>query len=306
MTFAYPWVLLALILPFAAILWAWHSHGQRVVLPFDHGTQTPGTGLKVLLNIGTSLPPLMFAVAICLLAGPQQLAEPKSKKVMTNIQFCLDVSGSMTGKFGEGSRYEAAMAAINDFVEKREGDAFGLTVFGGHYIHWIRLTNDPAAFKYAMPFLGPRNLPSWFSGGTAIAMALEKCIDVMVEREEGDRMIVLFSDGYSGDFGGGNDKRIADKLVANDITLYAIHVADGGIPPQIQTVAAATGGLAFSAGDPQGLEQVFKNIDEMAETKIEKISAESMDHFRPYTIAGLSLLGLSVIALISGVRYTPW
>ena len=44
----------------------------------------------------------------------------------------------------------------------------------------------------------------------------------------------------------------------------------------------------------------------MAETKIEKISAESMDNFRPYAIAGLSLLGLWVIALISGVRYTPW
>jgi Ca-activated chloride channel family protein len=275
-------------------------------LPFDHGVQRPGTGLKALLNIAATLPPLMLAVAILLLAGPQQLAEPKSKKVMTNIQFCLDVSGSMTAQFGDGNRYEAAMEAINDFVAKREGDAYGLTVFGGHYIHWIRLTNDPAAFKYAMPFLGPTNLPSWFSGGTAIAMALEKCIDVMVEREEGDRMIVLFSDGYSGDFAGGNDARIAAKLAANNIRVYAIHVADGGIPPQIQTVATSTGGLAFSAGDPQGLEQVFKSIDEMAETRIEKISAESMDNFRPYSIAGLSVLGLGMLALLLGVRYTPW
>ena len=306
MSFAYPWVLMALVIPILLIVWAWTRHGQRVVLPFDHGTQRPGNGLKALLNIGATLPPLMLAVAIFLLAGPQQLAEPKSKKVMTNIQFCLDVSGSMTASFGDGDRYEAAMEAINDFVEKREGDAYGLTVFGGHYIHWIRLTNDPSAFKYAMPFLGPRNLPTWFSGGTAIAMALDKCIDVMVEREEGDRMIVLFSDGYSGDFGGGNDERIAAKLAANDIRVYAIHVADGGIPPQIQTVANRTGGAAFSAGDPKGLEMVFKSIDEMAETRIEKISAESMDNFKPYSIAGISILGLSMVALLLGVRYTPW
>ena len=137
-------------------------------------------------------------------------------------------------------------------------------------------------------------------------MALEKCIDVMIEREEGDRMIVLFSDGQSGDFGGGNDVRIAEKLAANDIKLFAIHVADGGIPPQIQTVSGITGGAAFSAGDPKGLEEVFKSIDAMTETKIEKISAESMDNFRPYSIAGLTVLGLSMIMMVTGARYTPW
>jgi len=306
MSFAYPWVLLALVVPISLIVWAWARHGQRVVMPFDHGKQRPGTGLKALLNIGATLPPLMLAVAVFLLAGPQQVSEPKSKKVMTNIQFCLDVSGSMTAQFGDGDRYEAAMAAINSFVEKREGDSYGLTVFGSHYLHWIRLTNDPSAFKYAMPFLGPRNLPSWFIGGTAIAQALDKCIDVLVEREEGDRMIVLFSDGDSGDFGGGNDARVAAKLAANGIRVFAIHIADGGIPPGLSLITNATGGQVFAAGDPQGLEAVFGSIDEMSKTKIEKISAESMDNFRPYAIAGLSLLGLSLLAVLLGVRYTPW
>lgn len=306
MSFAYPWVLLALVIPVLLIVWAWSRHGQRVVLPFDHGTQRPGTWLKALLNLGATLPPLMLAVAVLLLAGPQQLSEPKSKKVMTNIQFCLDVSGSMTAQFGDGDRYEAAMAAINDFVEKREGDSYGLTVFGSHYLHWIRLTNDPSAFKYAMPFLGPRRLPSWFMGGTAIALALDKCIDVLVEREEGDRMIVLFSDGDSGDFSGGNDARIAAKLAANGIRVFAIHIAEGGIPPGLSLITSMTGGQVFAAGDPQGLEVVFKSIDEMSETRIEKISAESMDNFRPYSLAGLSLLALSLLALLGGLRYTPW
>ena len=95
-------------------------------------------------------------------------------------------------------------------------------------------------------------------------------------------------------------------MKANDIKVYAIHVASGGIPPAIQTVANSTGGFAFSAGDPQGLEKVFQSIDEMQETKIEKISAESMDNFKPYSIAGLSVLGLALVALILGIRYTPW
>ena len=44
----------------------------------------------------------------------------------------------------------------------------------------------------------------------------------------------------------------------------------------------------------------------MSETKIEKISAESMDNFRPYSLAGLSMLALSLLALLGGLRYTPW
>ena len=260
MSFAYPYVLFVLVVPILLIAWAWARHGQRVVMPFDHGVQKPGTGWKVLLNIGATLPPLMLAVAILLLAGPQQVSEPKSKKVMTNIQFCLDVSGSMGAKFGDGNRYEAAMEAINGFIDVREGDSYGLTVFGNDYLHWIRLTNDPSAFKYAMPFLGPSNLPVWFGGSTMIAMALNKCIDVMAEREEGDRMIVLFSDGASSDFGGGNDARIAQKLAANDIRVFAIHIADGGVPPGLSTIANATGNTTrvrtlASTGPPRRVER---------------------------------------------------
>ena len=76
------------------------------------------------------LPILLLAIAILLLAGPRRFEQPRSEREMTNILFCLDVSGSMTAPFGAGSRYDAAMTSLNDFISFRKGDAFGLTVFG--------------------------------------------------------------------------------------------------------------------------------------------------------------------------------
>ena len=305
MTFAYPWLLLLLVLPALLLVWTWRRHGQRVVVPFDHGVQKRGLVLKALLGLAQSLPPLLLAVVICILAGPQQFGEPKTKRKLTNIQFCLDVSGSMTAQFGDGDRYDAAMESINDFLTYREGDAYGLTIFGDHFLHWIRLTSDPSAFQYATPFLSPRRLPRWFSGGTSIGNALNECRKLLIEREEGDRMIILLSDGYSSDLSGGRDEEIARKLAADEIVVYGIHIGGGGIPGQIVTIASITGGEMFAAGDPTALDTIFKRIDEMQETKLEKISAESMDNFWPFSVAGLALLAVNFLSLF-GLRYTPW
>ena len=49
---------------------------------------------------------------LLVLAGPQRWDEPQSKKVLTNIEFCVDVSGSMMAGFGGETRYDAAMHRI--------------------------------------------------------------------------------------------------------------------------------------------------------------------------------------------------
>jgi hypothetical protein len=62
---------------------------------------------------------------------------------MTNILFCVDVSGSMGMPFGAGTRYDASMKAIESFIDRRSGDAFGLQFFGNSAIRWTPLTTDP-------------------------------------------------------------------------------------------------------------------------------------------------------------------
>ena len=304
MRFTHPWLLFLLVLPAMLLGWVWLHRQGRVAMPFDHGRQGKGSVLRFLVNCAECLPTLLFAVVIVILAGPQQLSEPRSKRSLTNIEFCVDISGSMTASFGDGTRYDGSMQAINEFLDYRSGDAFGLTFFGNSVLHWVPLTKDISAFRCAPPFMRPEVAPSWF-GGTEIGKALMACRKILVEREEGDRMIVLVSDGSSSDLSGGRDEEIAARMNADNIIVYAVHISSGGIPDEIVNITRNTGGEVFSPGDPDALDIVFKRIDDMQETRMEKTSAEAMDNFFPFSVSGLSVLGLGLLSLF-GMRYTPW
>ena len=304
MNFTYPPVLFLLVVPAALLVWTWRREGRRLVLPFDHGRQTGGGVWRAVINIAECLPALVLAVVIVILAGPQQLSEPKTKRVLTNIEFCVDVSYSMTAAFGDGTRYDASMKAIDGFLDYRKGDAFGLTFFGNSVMHWVPLTSDTSALRCAPPFMKPDLVPSWFNG-TEIAKALLACRQVLMGREEGDRMIVLITDGDSFDLSGGNDIEVARRLKAANINVYAIHIAETRVQDELVNITHLTGGEVFQPDDPEAMKTVFQRIDAMAKTRLEKSSAETMDNFFPYCLAGLSLLVLGVCTMF-GVRYTPW
>ncbi len=301
MSFSYPWLLLLLQIPLAIVIWIWLRQGRNVVLPIDHSGYKRGVWLGGLVNSANCLSPLVLAIALLILAGPIQMSEPKTKRRLTNIEFCVDISGSMSIAFGDGDRYDASMQAINEFLDYREGDAFGLTFFGNTTLHWVPLTSDTSAIRCSPPFMRPDNVPPWF-GGTMIGKALRACQKVLIEREEGDRMIVLVSDGQSSDDLG---DEFARKLRNDKIAVYAIHIGGGSAPDQIVNIARLTGGEVFMPGDVEGIREVFRRIDEMRQTQLEKTSAETMDDFSPWCIAGLSLLGLSLLTSF-GLRYTPW
>jgi Ca-activated chloride channel family protein len=304
MSFAHPLVLLLLVVPAWLLAWVWRRRSGAVVLPLDGAAAPRRRTLQAALNAAESLPALLLAVAIVALAVPQRLSEPRTRRALTNIEFCVDISGSMTAPFGAGTRYDAAMAAIDSFLDKRQGDAFGLSFFGNNVLHWTPLSSDVTAIRCAPPFMRPEKVPYWF-GGTMIGKALMACRDVLRQREDGDRMLILVSDGESSDFGSGFEEEVKDALRRDGITLYCIHAADYETPAEVVDIAAATGGAAFQADDPASLQQVFDRIDAMQETRIEKVAAETLDDFGPWCWAGLSLCAL--IALCSlGLRYTPW
>ena len=305
--FSHPWVLILLVLPLAMMLQEWRGARIKVAFPFDHllDRKSGGRGWTLLLRLLASAPACILALVILLLAGPKRLSDPQSKRSLTNIQFCLDVSGSMTSSFGEGDRYDAAMASINEFIDDRQGDAFGLTVFGDHFIHWVPLTDDTTALAHAPPFLNPKRLPRWFSQGTSIGKALRECRKLMIQREEGDRLIILLSDGYSFDLSNGEDERLARTFRDDRITVHAVHIGPGSPPDPLVNMTARTGGEVFAAGDPEGLSAVFRQIDAMQKTRMIKVSAETMDHFKPFAEAALYCMA-SVLLASFGLRYIPW
>ncbi len=114
-SFGQSWVLSLLVAPVLLLAWTWTREARRLVLPFDRGSNPRGTVLRATLQSAESMTSLTLAVAVFILAGPQRLDTPKLKRAMTNIEFCVDISGSMTAEFGDGTRYDAAMKAINGF-----------------------------------------------------------------------------------------------------------------------------------------------------------------------------------------------
>ena len=303
MTFAYPAVLTLLTLPVLLLVWEWRRRGTVVALPFDHANDRRGRWLEGTVKTANLLAPLLLVVAIILLAGPQRPLSQGTQRVLTNIELVLDVSGSMTAQYGDGRRADKAVEALQEFVSHRKGDAFGVTLFGTEVLHWVPLTKDLDALKHSAPFMKPEAMPPYM-GGTRIGLALRSVHKILADRPKGDKMIVLISDGSSGDLRGQSDK-ISSDLNGDDIVLYYIHVANGQPQQEVYDIANRTGGEAFVADDPAALQTIFEKIDAMQPAKFKPETPIPADNFRPFALAGLSMLALQLLTLF-GIRFTPW
>jgi len=304
MSFAHPAVLLLLVAPLLIGLWEWQRRGHRLVLPFDHSRPKRGRGWQRLIGTFNLLAPLLLGIAIILLAGPQRLATQHQTRSLNNILFALDVSGSMKSRFGDGTRSDKAIEAIKEFTTYRKGDAFGLTIFGSDVLHWVPITKDLSALRLSAPFLRPEKMPPYL-WGTQIGRALRACQKALTAQPEGDRMVVLISDGESADLGGGMAEELGNALSADRITVYYIHVAEGQPQNETFTIASLTGGQAFAAGDPSALREVFQHIDRMQPAKLKPGTPEYEDLLWPAALIGLVLSGLQLVSSF-GLRYTPW
>jgi len=304
--FASPWLLLLLVVPIFMIHQIWtHSQG-RISLPHDDVETSEKRWLIILIQSAESLPAVVLGIVIVILSNPLEYGDPIEKGKMTNIQLLVDVSGSMMDPLQEQRRYDAAMEALRTFLDARPHDAFGLTFFGGQALHWIPLTTDSSAIKLAAPFMDPARVPRWFMG-TAMGNALLACKTQLETRNEGDRMIIVISDGESPDFKfpPDSDVKIAQELQQANIVVYAIHISDQEIPHGVRTITEVTGGMAFQADSEQGLQAIFDKIDAMRRTEVVLEFPQKRDWYRIPAATGLGCVLLGVLASF-GVRYTPW
>jgi hypothetical protein len=281
------------------------------VLPFDHVRQRRGWFLGVPVLVANCLPAALLAVAILLLARPLTYAPPRAERELSNIQIVLDTSLSMREAYGlqDGAapytRFDGAMDAIETFLTAREGDAFGLTIFSRNFLHWVPLTQDTSAIRLARTFIAPELFPDELWGGTYIAKALDGAIAPLTQHAEGDRMIILITDGEGMDIVKGGEREVISKLNRYGIVVFAISLNEAGVAPGLDNIARETGGQTFTALTPQALQVVFQRIDQMQKVQIRATEPQVLDYLDPFLPPALGLLGLQLLVLF-GLRFTPW
>jgi Ca-activated chloride channel family protein len=321
MTFAQPGFLflLAVALGLAArTLW---RPATAVMVPFDHAQARPLRVGRFLRTGAGLLPALLLAVMIVLMAGPRRTVLGPEEQLVTNVEICLDISGSMTDPFildrrtapalrygvrpGEPRRFAVALRAIEKFAKGRPGDAFGLTVFGDDVVSWLPLSQDRDALARAALFVDPVQFPSWFVNNTRIAKAVESAADTLAVRRGEDNILLLVTDGEDDELTPAVVDRLVDKLCTHRIAVFVVYLGHLPAPPQEIALAQRTTGQLFVANDETGVAAVLKRIHEMKPLQYRQVLPTEVDNYGPFAIAGLAVLASYTVSLVRW-RYTPW
>ena len=287
---AWPWMLLALPLPFLV----------RYLMPAVVGTQD--AGLKVpsfksfavlkdrseveqLLNWRFWLSMIAWVLLVLAASKPERIGDELDVPVSgRNLMLAVDLSGSMDAKdFEIGSRrvdrLTATKAVASDFIGRREGDRIGLILFGERAYLQVPLTLDRETVKTLLleAFIGLAGEKTAI--GDAITLAVKRIHDQGEDAQE--QVLILLTDGANtaGEIdplkAAGLAQQIglriytigigAEQMVVSSITggMRRVNPSADLDETTLTQIATMTGGRYFRAKDTAGLQEIYRLLDEM-------------------------------------------
>jgi len=289
-SFAWPWALLALPLPFIARALMSESPSLQ-----DAGLKVPSLSLfsalsqrpdaEQLLNWRFWIAAIAWILLVVAAARPQRIGDEIDVPVSgRNLMLAVDLSGSMDQKdFELGNRrvdrLTATKAVASDFISRREGDRIGLILFGERAYLQVPLTLDRETVKILLmeAFIGLAGEKTAI--GDAITLAVKRIHDQEVEGSE--QVLVLLTDGAN--TAGEVDPLKAAQL-AQQIGLRIYTVGIGAEQLEVSSliggrrninpsadldeetltgIAEMTGGRYFRAKDTAGLQDIYRLVDEL-------------------------------------------
>lgn len=314
MTFARPWLLLLLLaLP---LWWYWRRRRQRPVARYsDLGL----VGAAPRAPLGIRIPPVLRGVAlgcwIVAAAGPRLGGdEIEMKKEGIAIVVAIDISSSMLAEdFAPSNRLEVAKRQAVAFVRGRSADRIGLVAFAGEALTQVPVTLDYDVVQQAIMDLRIGSLED----GTAIGSGLATAVNRLRRVPDKSRVVVLLTDGVNNK-GLIDPRTAAAAAVAFGIRVYTIGVGTDGEAPiptgrglggfryevlpvhideaLLQEISQQTGGRYFRARDPEALNRIFHQIDELEKTPVQVTRyTRYTESTRPFVLAGLAALGLELL-----------
>lgn len=259
----------------------------------------------------------ILAIALFFVA----FARPRSGTEVTeyntegiDIMLALDVSSSMLSEdFKPHNRLYVAKEEIKKFIERRDHDRIGLILFAGQSFTQCPLTVD---YGVLLNFVDQAQI-GILEDATAIGMAIANGVNRLRDSKAKSKVLILLTDGENN--AGEIDPITAANLAATfDIKIYTIAVGKEGnvmrpmndpvfgrryvyAPSHIDVetlkkIAEATGGKEFHARSKDELDEIYKIIDGMEKTEVDKTTlVQYRELFSWFAYAGLLLLVLEAV-----------
>ncbi|MDQ3618176.1 MAG: VWA domain-containing protein [Pseudomonadota bacterium] len=284
--FAWPWMLLALPLPWIArwLLPATRNPSAALKVPYgarlDAVAQAGGRGGS---GIGAGWLVWIAWIFLCIAAArPQELGEAvQPPQVGRDMMLALDLSGSMSQPDMElggrpVDRLTAAKAVLADFLDRRGGDRVGLIVFGRRAYALTPLTLDRATVRQQLA----DSVVGLAGQETAIGDAIGLAVKRLRDQPEGQRVLILLTDGVNtagaiepgkaAELASDNGVRVHTVAFGGDGTMsvfgFQLPMPGGGDEideASLRDIAARTGGRFFRARDTAELGGIYAEIDRL-------------------------------------------
>jgi Ca-activated chloride channel family protein len=191
----------------------------------------------------------------------------------------VDTSKSMLTEDVKPDRLDRAKLAVNDLVNKLNGDSVGLMAFAGEAFLQCPFTVDYDAFRESLDSIDTTTIPR---GGTDIGGAIREARAVLNTRADKDKILVLITDGE--DLGG--DSVAAAQAAAKDgVKIFTVGV--GSAAGELIPVPGANGGTDF-VKDADG-QFVKSRLDE---TTLKQIAAATGGMYAPLGQEGQGLTAI--------------
>lgn len=328
MSFAYPYLLVLLVLPPLLFLWRWRrARRLRPSAAFASLDLLPA--VPVWRTRLDRLLPWMRVLALMLLVVA--LARPRSGesevKVTSegiDIVLALDISSSMKAEdFQPLNRLHVAKREADRFVSGRTADRIGLVVFASNAYTQCPLTTDYDVLHRLIEEIQFGDIRD----GTAIGMAIANGVNRLKDTVGKSRVLILLTDGQ-------NNQGTVDPVTAAELArslgvrIYTIGVGalDEApypvedpvfgknyvyVPAQIDEatlteIAEITQGEYFRATDAEALAQIYDRIDAMETTEVETREWVNYSEFGSYLMFPVMLLILGELLLgVTVLRRLP-
>jgi Ca-activated chloride channel family protein len=243
------WLLVGLIaVPLVLLMyWRFDQLQRRRLRTFSLARNTDSALLAVsppllwLRRIVFCLVVLATCVALSRPLGSMRMEETERRGL--DILFAIDTSRSMLTPDVKPDRLTRAKLAVEDLLDRLNGDGVGLVAFAGEAFLQAPVTTDYDAFRETLEALDTNTIAL---GGTDIASAIRLSESTLAMRGDTQKVMVLITDGE--DLGG--DAMLAAQSAAQKgMVIFTVGV--GTESGELIPVPDGAGGARF-VKDPSG------------------------------------------------------